>query len=163
MHYPRKKLREVTLQLLYSHDMGGREEENREEAERLLIEQVAAPRAALREADTKVNSILHHLHEIDEMISQAAEGYLFERIQRVERNVLRLAIYELFFDDEIPEKVAIAEAIRLSRKFSTPESANFVNAILDRLWKERQVEEEEDKEEFFFRNGEKEGRRLPGG
>jgi transcription antitermination protein NusB len=55
--------------------------------------------------------------------------------------VLRLALYEMLHDDQIPPKVAIAEAIRLSRKFSTPESSSFINAILDAIYKSSQGEQ----------------------
>ena len=68
-------------------------------------------------------------------------NYDFDRIQTVTKNILRLAVFELFFDPSIPPKVAIAEAIRLSRKFSTPESAAFVNALLDHLYRQSRGEE----------------------
>ena len=64
--------------------------------------------------------------------------YDIDRIHSVERNVLRLGIYELFFDPEIPPKVAIAEAIRMSKKFGTPESVSYVNAIMDNIYKRKQ-------------------------
>lgn len=69
------------------------------------------------------------------MITEHSTSYEFERIPRIERNVLRLGVYEIMYDSDIPPKVAIAEAIRLTRKFATPESATFVNAILDSILK----------------------------
>jgi len=57
----------------------------------------------------------------------------------VERNILRLALYELCFIDDIPPKVSINEAVELAKKFGGKESAAFVNGILDRLWKETQA------------------------
>jgi transcription antitermination protein NusB len=83
-----------------------------------------------------VHLLRSHLEEIDLMISNTSHSYAFERIQSVERNVLRLGVFELFFDPSIPPKVAIAEAMRLARKFGTKESAVFVNAILDTLYKQ---------------------------
>src|SRR5690606_29501809 len=59
----------------------------------------------------------------------------FERIPRVERNILRLAVFELLHDPSVPPTVAIAEAIRLTRKFATPEAATFINAVLDAIFK----------------------------
>ena len=72
---------------------------------------------------------------LDEQIGKASIEYAFDRIQVVERNILRLGLYEILFDDEVPPKVAISEAIRLARKFGTPEAASFINAILDNIYK----------------------------
>jgi N utilization substance protein B len=71
---------------------------------------------------------------IDEKITSLSPDYSFARISRVEKTILRLGVYEILFDDLIPPLVAISEAIRLTRKFGTPESARFVNAILDRVY-----------------------------
>lgn len=68
--------------------------------------------------------------EIDDIISRLSQGWKLERIGRVERNILRLAIYEMRFDDDIPVSVAINEAVELSKTFGRDESYSFVNAIL---------------------------------
>lgn len=78
------------------------------------------------------------LEEIDQKITAASSSYSFDRIPRIERNILRLGIFELFYDPSLPPKVAIAEAIRLTRKYATPEGGTFVNAILDSLYKQKQ-------------------------
>ena len=71
------------------------------------------------------------------MIAKTSHAYEFERIQTVERNILRLAVFEIFFDNgTVPPKVALAEAMRLARKFSTYESTSFINAILDAIYKD---------------------------
>ena len=77
-----------------------------------------------------------HLPEIDERMRRYAENYEFHRISPVDRNVLRLAIYEMLFRDDIPPVVSINEAIELAKKFGGPESGRFVNGILDRVRKE---------------------------
>ena len=76
--------------------------------------------------------------EIDAVIAKTSQSYAFERIQSVERNILRLAVYELLYDPEMPPKVALAEAVRLTRKFGSPEAAAFVNALLDGIYKSSQ-------------------------
>ena len=68
--------------------------------------------------------------EIDDIISRLSQGWKLERIGRVERNILRLAIYEMRFDDDIPISVAINEAVELSKTFGRDESYSFVDAIL---------------------------------
>nr|NGX48373.1 hypothetical protein [Chlamydiota bacterium] len=65
-----------------------------------------------------------------------AIGYELERISRIERSILRLGLYELLYTD-LPDKVAITEAIRLTRKFATAEGGAFVNALLDAIYKDR--------------------------
>src|SRR5438045_7446126 len=77
-----------------------------------------------------------HLGEIDERIRRYAENYEFRRIAAVDRNVLRLAIYEMLFRDDIPPVVSINEAIELAKKFGGAESGRFVNGILDRVRQE---------------------------
>src|SRR5437867_3954700 len=74
--------------------------------------------------------------KMEERIRRYAENYEFRRIAAVDRNVLRLAIYEMLFRDDIPPVVSINEAIELAKKFGGAESGRFVNGILDRVRKE---------------------------
>lgn len=134
MTLSQQKYREIVFQLLYSQDMGHPDEPD---MVNLIMAELAISKKNVRLALDKVRQILQHLPEIDPLIASVSKSYEFERIQRVTKNILRLGVYELFFDDGIPPKVAIAEAIRLSRKFNTPESASFVNALLDHLYQKR--------------------------
>jgi N utilization substance protein B len=77
-----------------------------------------------------------HLPEIDERIRRYCENYEFRRISPVDRNVLRLAIYEMLYRDDIPPVVSINEAIELAKTFGGAESGRFVNGILDRVRKD---------------------------
>ncbi len=70
---------------------------------------------------------------LDAKIAAASQEYALDRISKVERNVLRLGVFEL--QSELPPKVALSEAIRLCRKFGSPEGADFVNAVLDQIYK----------------------------
>lgn len=132
MALPQQKFREIVLQMLYSKDIGQASDEHMIP---LLMKELSVTKSAVRNAQKRVYDILNLLTKIDNLIAETVTSYKFERIQTIERNVLRLGIYELLFDDAIPPKVAIAEAIRLSRKFSTPESATFINAAMDALFK----------------------------
>lgn len=138
MAIPVQKLREIIFQMLYSYDVGKVEEEDISE---LIMKELSVSRASVVAAQQKVQEIQAIREELDEMIAGACLSYAFERIPTVERNILRLGVYELFFAGNIPPKVAISEAVRLTRKFSTPEAANFVNAVLDTLHKARSGEE----------------------
>lgn len=126
-----QKFREIVLQLLYSQDVANPNELLIIE---LMMAELAISKKNVRLAYERVQKIQSLLNEIDPLITSVSTSYDFDRIQVVTKNILRLAIFELFYDDQIPHKVAIAEAIRLSRKFNTPESASFVNALLDHLY-----------------------------
>jgi N utilization substance protein B len=74
--------------------------------------------------------------EIDARIASLADNWDFERLAVVDRNILRLALYEMLFRPEIPPVVSINEAIEIAKKFSTAESGKFVNGLLDRVKKD---------------------------
>lgn len=129
-----QKFREIVFQLLYSYDLGHPDEKVMLD---LMMSELAVTKKNVRLAQEKVHRIQQTLPQIDPLIASVSTSYSFDRIQTVAKNILRLAIFELFFDSQtppLPPKVAIAEAIRLSRKFSSPESASFVNALLDHLY-----------------------------
>ncbi len=73
--------------------------------------------------------------ELDEKINEAAEGWTTARMSKVDLTIIRLALYEIDYDDDIPTKVAINEAVELARKFGGDESPAFVNGVLARLVK----------------------------
>ncbi|MBS4169208.1 transcription antitermination factor NusB [Parachlamydia sp. AcF125] len=135
MAIPLKKFREVVFVLLYSQDCG---QVSEKELIELVMKELAVTKKTAYLALKKVELIQEKKAEIDDLIANTSREYRFERIQTVEKNVLRLGIYEMLFDESIPPKVSIAEAIRLSRKFSTPESATFVNALLDHIYQTKE-------------------------
>jgi N utilization substance protein B len=145
MSVPLQKFREIVLQLLFSYDICGMEEE---EMIPLLMAELSVTKKTVRMARDRVRLIVSKLSEIDSLIAKATRSYSFERIQSVERNILRLGVFELLLDEAIPPKVAITEAMRLARKFSTSEAALFVNAILDHLHK-KQLGKDFDDQEFI--------------
>lgn len=131
MALPQQKFREIVFHLLYSHDFS---EVDEEDMTAFMMHEFAVTKKALRMAHDRLRKIIEKRDEIDGLIKGASVAYEFERIPRIERNILRLGIFELLHDESIPSKVAIAEAIRLSRKFATSEGSSFVNAILDSLY-----------------------------
>lgn len=130
-----QKFREIVFQLLYSQDMGHPHDDAMVE---LIMTELSITKKNVKLAHDKVRDIRQKLEEIDPMIASVSTSYTFERIQSVTKNILRLGVYELFFEKKVPPKVVIAEAIRLSRKFSSPESASFANALLDHLYQQSQ-------------------------
>lgn len=128
MAVPRQKFREIVFLLLYSQDMAS---EELSAATFLIMDTLAVTKKVVQEAQAQMALIWEKRAFLDGWLEKLSHSYAFERIQRVERNILRLGLYELWAQPEIPFKVVIAEAMRLCRKFSTPEAAFFVNALLD--------------------------------
>lgn len=139
MPLPKQKFREIVFQLLFSHEAG---EVSSEHAD-LLHEEISISKGQMREVWQRAMLIEEHKEKLDQKIISCAKDYELERIPQAERNILRLAAYEILFDDEIPPKVAIAEAIRLTRKFSSSQAASFVNGVLDKLFRDQKEQEEE--------------------
>ncbi len=128
----RRKARETVLKLLFQRDF-------REVSLEELLDQV--DRAELGDQWDYVRQtlagVLEHREEIDRIIAEKAIGWRLERLVSVDRNILRLGIYELLYTD-IPPEVVINEAVELSKRYSTEHSHIFINGILDRVWKEHQ-------------------------
>ncbi|MBS3788914.1 transcription antitermination factor NusB [Candidatus Bipolaricaulota bacterium] len=83
---------------------------------------------------------LNKKEEIDELISSFAVGWKVERLAFLDRNILRMAIYELLYYEATPPEVVMNEAIELSKEYGTDNAPKFINGILDRIWKEKEVE-----------------------
>jgi N utilization substance protein B len=79
----------------------------------------------------KVRNIEEKLDELDAAIEQHSNGWKINRLGKTELAILRVAVYELLFDDEIPDKVALNEAIEIAKEFSDEKSASFINGVLD--------------------------------
>lgn len=93
----------------------------------------AAEREVLQFAAKLVQGTLEHRDEIDARLQSVTRNWDLRRMAVVDRNVLRMAVYELMWCDDVPHKVAINEAIEIGKKFSTANSGGFVNGILDRI------------------------------
>ena len=126
-----QKLREIVLQSLFSFDMGCQDEER---LAKLLMEQYSTARKTTREAVAEAKKVHASIDELDPLIAEVSVSYDFDRIQIVEKNILRLGIYELKIDKK-PAKIVLSEAVRLAKKFGSPEAAGFVNALLDAIYK----------------------------
>ena len=133
MTVPQKKVREAVLYALFTDHFF--EESDKDGLISLLMEQLEMSKKNVKDAVARASFILEKFPSLDEKLKPHIEGYDFERVSFLEKTILRLASYEIFFDNSIPEVVAIAEAVRLCRKFSTPEGAKFINGVLDAMYK----------------------------
>ncbi len=139
MNIPQTKLREVIVQALYAHEV---DKESEEPLLPLLMECVEISRKNVKIAEEKARNVLSKKEELDSRLGGASVEYELDRISMIDREILRLALYELFFEGlELP--IVIDEAIRLSRKFSTPNAAAFVQAVLNTIGKEPRPSPEE--------------------
>ncbi len=130
----RRKAREVALQFLYQLDLRDEDDPEPHAAEFWTRHPVDPDTRTFAEA--LVRGVKRNQAKTDELIGQYAEHWELDRMAVVDRNILRLAIYELLHGDEVPAKVAINEAIEIAKKFGTDESSRFINGILDRVYKE---------------------------
>ena len=130
----RRKAREVALQFLYQLDQHGDTDPTAHEAEFWARHPVDEETRAFASALVRGATSRHA--EVDTLIAQYTEHWDLDRMAVVDRNILRMAIYELLDRPSVPPKVAINEAIEISKKFGTKESSRFINGILDRVHKE---------------------------
>lgn len=156
----RRTAREMAVQMLYQSDLGGSPLPNIfntfDLAEYLAREAAALEKARREEADDRtehartrkrvddafhyaqrlVQGAVEHQEQIDELIRSQADNWRLERMPAVDRNILRLAIYEMLFEQETPKLVVLDEAIELAKKFGSEQSGRFVNGLLDGLLKQ---------------------------
>ncbi len=93
----------------------------------------AAARSTWTTRSGLVEGVAAHLDRIDELIASYAEGWTLDRMPVVDRNLARIAVYELLYVDEIDDAVAITEAVELARQMSTDDSPRFLNGLLGRI------------------------------
>lgn len=129
----RSKAREIALQMLFQRDFNP-------DADARILKNMIGEQLEDEELFLfcweLVSGVLEHQDALDEQISGAAENWSLDRMATTDRNAIRIGAYEMLFLDT-PAPVAIDEAIELSRKYGTKESAQFVNGIMDRLRKTR--------------------------
>lgn len=127
----RREARELVLHILY---------------EREFIDTPLAELISERDAgdqrqylEQTLDGVVERITELDQTIDQYALGWRVERLAVLDRNILRLGLYELLHAPEIPAEVAIDEAVELAKKYGTDNAPSFINGILDRVWKDAKV------------------------
>ena len=128
----RSKARKRALDLLYASDLRG---EAVTDALDRSVEDGEGPGNPY--TTELVRGVAEHLARIDEVLASYAEGWTLDRMPAVDRNVLRLGVYELLYVDDVPDAVAVSEAMSLVRDLSTDESPQFVNGILGAVLRDK--------------------------
>jgi N utilization substance protein B len=126
----RRTARECALQMLYQLDIG---KQTKEEILRSFWEMNEQPKRVQEFANQLFLGSIARLTEIDKAIQQHTKHWRLGRMAAVDRNIIRLAVYELLSGSKTPETVVINEALEIAKKFSTQDSAQFVNGILDSI------------------------------
>jgi len=128
----RREGREVALQLLFNWDLNLREAPQAKDLDLFWeLRDAAAPVRSF--ATTVLDGVIANQSAIDSKIANYTANYELKRISAVDRNILRMAIYEMLYAVDVPPIVAINEAIDIAKKFGTEESGKFVNGVLDRV------------------------------
>ena len=130
----RTKARKRALDLLYASDVRG--ESATDALERAIAEGEGPTNPYTADL---VRGVVGHLARIDEVLASYAEGWTLDRMPAVDRNVLRLGIYELLYADDVPDAVAVSEAMALVRDLSTDESPQFVNGVLGAVQRDKRT------------------------
>jgi N utilization substance protein B len=144
----RRLAREIVVQSLYQIEMNG---VTGDEAINIVVEEarqdneIGADISELADIDVFTRELLQGIHDKQEIIDQKLVGYLtgwqVDRLSRVDRQILRLAAYELLYREDVPPKVVINEAIELAKHFGLEENGKFVNGVLGRMLREREGNE----------------------
>jgi transcription antitermination protein NusB len=133
----RRKAREVALQFLYQLDQHGAGDPAPYDAE--FWERHPVDQDTQTFADALVRGSKQQQGKIDQMLAQYAEHWDLDRMAVVDRNILRMAVYELLWAPDVPPKAVINEAIEIAKKFGTTESSRFINGVLDRILREHRA------------------------
>ncbi len=133
----RRKARELALQMLYQFDMSGNPPDQIIDT----FEELAKSKPNTREFATKIFlGTIDHMPEIDKMLTEQADNWRLSRMAVVDRNIIRMSIYEFLHEDDTPKLVIIDEAIEIAKKFGTQKSSQFINGILDGILKKHHLE-----------------------
>jgi N utilization substance protein B len=132
----RRKARELALQCLYQIDQSSNPDADIE----LISQNFQATKKAVVYGSALVNGVKEHLDEIDNLIKIHAENWKVSRMAVIDRNILRIALYEMLHVSDVPDAVAVNEAVDIAKRFSSDEAPAFINGILDAFCKTREGE-----------------------
>jgi N utilization substance protein B len=132
----RREGREAAVQFLFQNDLNKAEGPEVPAALEQFWKLRESPGKTREFAGDLIKGVLGNIEPIDERIKRVTANYELHRIAPVDRNILRVAIYEMLYTSEVPPVVCINEAIEIAKKFGSEDSGRFVNGILDRLKEE---------------------------
>lgn len=125
--YNRHEVRKIALQTLYQIDINS---ESLEKNLEMLTDRVEGLKLKNTFLEDIITGTYQHIAEIDEKLNESADSWKVSRMGKVDRNILRLATYEIFYCDDIPVEVSIDEAVELAKDFAADKSPKFINGVL---------------------------------
>jgi len=131
--------RTIAMQTLYQWDFNGKKQKDLQELLHYNEAEFAPGFDDKGFAEKLIAGVLKNQEEIDELIKKYATEWPLEQITTIDRNILRIGVYELKFDPEIPSKVAINEAIEVAKAYGGESSGKFVNGVLGAIYKEMEA------------------------
>jgi len=133
----RRKAREYALQALFSIDVQDEHDPACRSGESLdaICRMIGVPQASRDYFSALVEGIFDHVADIDRCIADTSSNWKLSRMSAVDRNIIRIAVYEMLYRDDIPAGVAINEAIEIGKKYGSEKSGSFINGILDSVCK----------------------------
>jgi N utilization substance protein B len=124
----RRRAREIALQVLYQTEFN-----QAEEVLDLFWENFEGLKGAMDFSRRIIRGVEQHREDLDRIIERYSSHWKIGRMAHVDRNILRIAVYELLYCDDIPPKVAINEAIDIGKKYGSEDSGAFINGVLDKV------------------------------
>lgn len=133
----RREIREQIFKLLFRVEFNRPEEMDEQAAFFFDTEDNRTNETDAKYIVDKLEQIILHLAELDRMLNKRSAGWDTSRMGKVDLTILRLAVYEIIFDENIPESVAINEAVELAKKFGQDNSSSFINGVLSKFTEDK--------------------------
>ena len=128
----KRQARIITLQVIYAHELEG---SDLDDTCAFMLDEDKPPMVnVIKYGKQLSNLIFQHAIEVDELIKNRSKNWDFDRITLIDKLILRMALVEMIYVDEVPPKVSIAEGVEIAKQFSTEDSSSFINGILDAVY-----------------------------
>jgi len=132
----RRAARELALKFLYQTEFNSNSSDSELNS---FCERANVSEEIQNFTQTLIKNIFFHKKEVDRLLKKISANWVPDRMAIIDKNILRLGICELLFDSTTPPKVAINEAVEIAKKFGTEESPDFINGILDKVYKDSKI------------------------
>ena len=136
----KRQARIITLQVIYAHELKG---SDLDDTCAFMLDERKPPMVNVIKYGKQLSKLVfQHAIEVDELIKNRSKNWDFDRITLIDKLILRMALVEMIYMDEIPPKVSIAEGVEIAKQFSTEDSSSFINGILDSVYNEMIMKKE---------------------
>lgn len=133
MSMSRRKVREQIFKLLFQAEFHDRDEMETQAELYFAEEEPTVEEERKKEILAKLSKVIACMDELDEKLEDAVTGWSLKRVGKVELSILRLALFEILYDEDVPDSVAINEAVELAKKYGPEEAPGFINGVLAKL------------------------------